>query len=73
MDETFNKLIRRANETKAIVKGDPWDIIPIKNKKYARDCTEIHLGNRGIEKLIRFEDFPNLEVLWINNNKVNII
>jgi hypothetical protein len=30
----------------------------------------VHLASRGIEKLIKFDKFPNLEVLWINDNKV---
>jgi hypothetical protein len=50
--------------------GDPWTILPIKNAKYARDLIEVHLSDRDIEELIRFEDFPNLEVVWLNNNKL---
>ena len=48
--------------------GDPWTILPIKNAKYARDLIEVHLSDREIEELIHFEDFPNLEVVWLNNN-----
>jgi hypothetical protein len=50
--------------------GDPWTILPIKNAKYARDCIEVHLSDREIELLDKFEDFPNLEVVWLNNNQV---
>lgn len=49
MDETFNKLITRNNIRKSKNEGNPWEIIPIKNTKYAKDCTEIHLANRNIE------------------------
>lgn len=28
--------------------ANPWETIPIKNRKYAKDCTEMHLSNRGI-------------------------
>ena len=51
--------------------GNPWSILPIKNAKYARDLVEVHLSDRDLDLLERFEDFPNLEVVWLNNNKVN--
>jgi len=50
--------------------GDPWSILPIKNAKYARDLVEVHLSDRDLDLLDKFEDFPNLEVVWLNNNKV---
>ena len=50
--------------------GDPWSILPVKNAKYARDLTEVHLSDRGLDIVQHFEDFPNLEVIWVNNNKV---
>ena len=50
--------------------SNPWNILPIKNAKSARNCVEAHLSNQEIEKLGNFESFPNLEVLWLNNNKV---
>ena len=52
--------------------GNPWSILPIKNAKYARDLTEVHLSERDLEMLEKFEDFPNLEVIWLNNNRVII-
>lgn len=52
--------------------GNPWTILPIKNAKYARDLNEVHLSDRDINLLEKFEDFPNLEVVWLNNNKVII-
>ena len=51
--------------------GNPWSILPIKNKKYAKDLTEVCLTDRNLTSLERFEDFPNLEVIWLNNNNVS--
>jgi Leucine Rich repeats (2 copies) len=53
--------------------SNPWNILPIKNAKSARNCTEVHLSNQGIEKIRNFESFPNLEVVWLNENKVKFI
>ena len=50
--------------------GDPWSVLPVKNAKYARDLIEVHLSDRELDLLEHFDDFPNLEVIWINNNKV---
>lgn len=52
--------------------GDPWSILPVKNAKYARDLTEVHLSERELDRVEHFEDFPNLEVIWLNNNRVRI-
>ena len=49
--------------------SSPWNMLPIKNAKSARNCVEAHLSNQEIVKLGNFESFPNLEVLWLNNNK----
>ena len=51
--------------------GNPWHILPIKNAKYARDLIEVHLSDRDLDLIEKFEDFPNLEVIWLNNNKVS--
>ena len=50
--------------------GNPWSILPIKNNKYARDLTEVHLSDRGLNCLEKFDQFPNLEEIWLNNNKL---
>jgi hypothetical protein len=50
--------------------GDPWSILPIKNAKYAKECVEVHLSDREITHLERFDEFLNMEVVWLNNNKV---
>ncbi len=52
--------------------GDPWSVLPVKNAKYARDLIEVHLSDREIDVVQHFEDFPNLEVIWLNNNKVGV-
>ena len=50
--------------------GSPWSILPIKNKKYARDLTEVHLSDRGLTGLENFDQFPNIEEIWLSNNRV---
>ena len=70
MLSTFNKLILRKDIIKEKQRGDPFDVLPIKNVKKAFECEEIHLGSRGIELLVNFNKFPNLEVLWIDDNNV---
>jgi len=37
------------------------------------DCTQLFLGNRGIERLHGFEPLVNLEVLWVNGNKLRAV
>jgi hypothetical protein len=51
--------------------GEPWSVLPIRNAKYARDLVEVQLSDRDLDLLDKFEDFPNLEVVWLNNNKVS--
>lgn len=53
--------------------GDPWTVLPIKTRKFAKECTEIVLSKRRVNSLINFEFFENLEALWLNNNKVTFI
>ena len=50
--------------------GDPWMVLPIKNKLYAKNLIELHFSGRGLTSLINFKDFPNLEVVYLNKNKV---
>ena len=52
--------------------GNPWSILPIKNKKYAKDLVEVHLSDRSLTSLEKFHEFPNLEVIWLSNNKVSL-
>ena len=51
--------------------GSPWSVLPIKNNKYAKDLIEVHLSERALTGLEKFENFPNLEVIWLNNNSVS--
>jgi len=44
METTFNKLLARSNAKEQSKVADPWEVIPIKNRKQARDTVEIHLG-----------------------------
>lgn len=39
------------------------------NAKYLKECTELFLGGKGINKIRGFEPFVNLESLWLNDNK----
>ena len=55
------------------VEGNPWTVVPIKTRLYAKDTTEIELSNRKITHLCFFEQFENLEALWLNNNKLKKI
>ena len=61
------------NADNEIVEGDPWTVLPIKTRKFAKDCIEIALSKRKINKLVNFENFENLEALWLNENRVLII
>lgn len=51
--------------------GSPWSVLPIKNNKYARDLTEVHLSDRELSGVEHFDQFPNLEEIWLSNNRVS--
>ena len=55
MDQTFNSLTSRT--VLAIKAADPWDVVPVRNNKYAKDTLEIHLGKREAEVLKNFPVF----------------
>ncbi|DBA93983.1 TPA: hypothetical protein ACH3X1_001639 [Trebouxia sp. C0004] len=44
-----------------------------KNAKYVKACTELFMGNQGLEALEGFEKLVNLEALWVNNNNLESI
>ncbi|KRX04889.1 Insulin-like growth factor binding protein, N-terminal [Pseudocohnilembus persalinus] len=71
MDETFHKLLQRGTYKKDKTTGDPWEFIPIKNRKQAKNCIELHMANKSFQQLKgeEFEHFPNLEVLYLNDNQ----
>ena len=62
--ESFRDMIQ------PIVLSDPMAELPRRTVKYAQQCTELHLGGKGITKIVGFETFDSLESLWLNNNKI---
>jgi len=70
MQETLNHLIKRSLNLKQSTVGDAFEVIPIKNAKYAKNTIELHLADRNLQELSNFEKFMNLECLWLNNNKI---
>ncbi|KAE9119524.1 hypothetical protein PF010_g7841 [Phytophthora fragariae] len=50
--------------------SDPHAELPIKNHKYVKNCTELYMANKRIDKIANFDAFVNLEVLWINGNQI---
>ena len=53
---------------------DPWDALPPgRSAKLARECTEVHAANQNATGLVEGEwgHFKNLEVLWVNNNRIS--
>ena len=55
------------------VYSDPLAELPVKNRKCVRGCTEIYLANKHISKLANFEDFVNLNIVWLNHNRIRRI
>ncbi len=45
----------------------------VNNTKYEKDCSELHLGRSGIEKISNFEGFANLEELYLNENRLTAL
>jgi len=53
---------------------DPYQCIAKKNRKYASECTEVHLCNRGAESISdQFAHFGSLEVVWFQGNRLSRI
>ena len=61
------------NPNKKRVESRPYEELAVKNAKSVRNCTEMFLAGRGIEKLRGFETFVNIEVLWLQNNQLTKI
>ena len=55
------------------VESDPYNELAVKNAKSVRNCTEMFLAGRNIEKIRGFEQFSNIEILWLQNNKLTKI
>ena len=50
---------------------DPYSCLSKKFRKYAVECEEVYLANSGGTELSEtFSDFVNLEVAWLNNNRL---
>jgi len=50
---------------------DPFSCLPKRNQKYASECIEAYLADRDAEELSdNFQRFPNLEVVWFNQNRL---
>jgi Leucine-rich repeat (LRR) protein len=74
MIEVLEKSLNRTlGLKKDLVVGDPYEVIPIKDRKYASSTAEVYLGRRGIQMLVNFDHFKNLEVVWLNGNKLKTI
>jgi len=73
MQSTFSHLVKRSLNLKQSTVGDPLEVLPVKNSKNAKNCIEVHLADRELQELINFDKFPNLECLWLNNNKLEKI
>eukprot|EP00439_Symbiodinium_sp_Y106_P064589 s1897_g10.t1 len=51
---------------------DPYQCIAKVNRKYASECTEVHLANKGAESISKkFEHFSSLEVVWFQGNRLS--
>jgi hypothetical protein len=50
--------------------GNPRDALAVKNYKYVKESVEIFLADRGITELRGFEPFVNIEVLWLQGNRL---
>jgi hypothetical protein len=70
---TFKTISASSGVANMVRLADPHGELPIKNHKYVKNCTELYLAQRGIQKLVNFDAFVNLEVLWINDNEVRIV
>lgn len=51
---------------------DPYNCLPKKGAKYARECEEVYLANSGGNTLSEhFHLFESLEVVWLNGNRLS--
>jgi hypothetical protein len=57
----------------AEVASNPTAELAVNNGKFIKNCTELHMANKGITVLRGFGPFVNLEVLWLNGNRIRKI
>ncbi|EEY61227.1 uncharacterized protein PITG_01483 [Phytophthora infestans T30-4] len=69
-DRSSNSIMSTANVTRKWRLSDPHAELPIKNHKYVKNCTELYMANKRIDKIANFDAFVNLDVLWINDNQI---
>jgi hypothetical protein len=48
--------------------ADPMTLIDSANFSGIKNLVEVHFGDRGLYKMRNFEQFTNLEVVWLNKN-----
>lgn len=73
LEQSFSRL-----SMEGLVIAAPMNELAVRNAKYAGECTELHLGGKSLAALHDtsgdanndFERFVNLEVLWVNNNRL---
>ena len=56
---------------RAKVYSNPEDGLSVRNAKYIKNCTELFLARREIDALRGFERFVNLEVLFLEGNRLH--
>lgn len=53
---------------------DPYQCIAKRNRKYASECSEVHLTDLGGEEMSeKFAHFQSLEVVWLSGNRLSRI
>jgi hypothetical protein len=51
---------------------EPYGCLPLKGPKYARECQTVYLSKLGGTSLSpNFQYFTNLQVVWLNDNRLN--
>ncbi len=55
------------------VPSDPYAELSFRSDEQAGRTIELHLGDRGITRLIDFHAFLSLDTLWLNDNKLKSI
>ena len=55
------------------VPSDPYAELSFRSDEQAGRTLELHLGGRGITRLIDFHAFLSLDTLWLNDNKLKSI
>ena len=56
-----------------VVEADPMAELAVQNAKYVKNCTELHMASKRIQVIAGFEPFVNLEVLWLNDNRLHFL